>query len=80
MAMLKRAIDRVAVKLKFYEPILAAAKTRDISESDIRAALAETPADRPDCGKFAPVTAEFVMGRPYVNLAVKVQGQVRFLI
>jgi hypothetical protein len=80
MATPKRATDRIAANLKRYQSILTAAKTRDVSESDTCVIVADMLADLLGYDKYAEVTTEFAIRGTYVDLAVKVDGQVRFLI
>lgn len=80
MATPKRALDRIAANLKRYQTILSAAKTRDVSESDTCVIVADMLADLLGYDKYAEVTTEFAIRGTYVDLAVKVDNQVRFLI
>jgi hypothetical protein len=80
MATPKKALDRIAANLKRYQSILSAAKTRDVSESDTVVIVADMLADLLGYDKYAEVTTEFAIRGTFVDLAVKVDGQVRFLI
>jgi hypothetical protein len=80
MATPKKALDRIAANLKRYQSILSAAKTRDVSESDTCVIVADMLADLLGYDKYAEVTTEFAIRGTFVDLAVKVDGQVRFLI
>jgi hypothetical protein len=80
MATSKRAIDRIAARLKRYQSILTAAKTRDVSESDTCVIIADILADLLGYDKYAEVTTEFAIRGTFVDLAVKVDNQIRFLI
>jgi hypothetical protein len=80
MATPKKALDRIAANLKRYQAILTAAKTRDVSESDTVVIVADMLADLLGYDKYAEVTTEFAIRGTYVDLAVKVDNQVRFLI
>jgi len=80
MATPKKALDRIGANLKRYQTILAAAKTRDVSESDTVVIVADILADLLGYDKYAEVTTEFAIRGTYVDLAVKVDGQIRFLI
>lgn len=80
MATPKKALDRIAANLKRYQSILSAAKTRDVSESDTVVIVADILADLLGYDKYAEVTTEFAIRGTYVDLAVKVDGQVRFLL
>lgn len=80
MATPKKALDRIAANLKRYQAILTAAKTRDVSESDTCVIIADMLADLLGYDKYTEVTTEFAIRGTYVDLAVKVDNQVRFLI
>ena len=80
MATPKKALDRIAANLKRYQTILAAAKTRDVSESDTCVIVADILADLLGYDKYAEVTTEFAIRGTFVDLAVKVENQIRFLI
>lgn len=80
MAVPKKALDRIAGQLKRYQNVLAAAKARDISESDTVVIIADMLSDIFGYAKYTEVTTEFAIRGTYVDLAVKVGSEVRFLI
>jgi hypothetical protein len=80
MAVPKKALDRIAGQLKRYQNVLAAAKARDISESDTVVIIADMLSDIFGYAKYTEVTTEFAIRGTYVDLAVKVGAEVRFLI
>lgn len=80
MAVSKKVTDRIALQLKKYQAILADAKDRDISESDTVVIIADMLADMFGYKKYIEITTEFAIRGTYVDLAVKVDGNVRFLI
>jgi hypothetical protein len=80
MAVSKKALDRVAANFKRYHGILVAAKARDISESDTVVIVADMLADLLGYDKYTEVTTEFAIRGTYVDLAVKVGNEVRFLL
>lgn len=80
MAIPKRALDRIAAQFKRYQTVLAGAKARDISESDTVVIIADMLSDILGYDKYTEVTTEFAIRGTYVDLAVKVGDEVRFLI
>jgi hypothetical protein len=80
VAIPKKAADRIAAGLKRYQSILAEARNRDISESDTVVIVADLLADLLGYRKYIEITTEFTIRSTYVDLAVKVDEQVRFLI
>lgn len=80
MAIPKKVTDRIALQFKKYQTILTEAKDRDISESDTVVIIADMLADLFGYKKYIEITTEFAIRGTYVDLAVKVDGNVRFLI
>lgn len=80
MAVSKKVIDRTTTQLKRYQSVLADAKNRDISESDTVVIIADMLSDVFGYKKYAEITTEFAIRGTYVDLAVKVGEDVRFLV
>lgn len=80
MAVPKKVSERIITQLKRYQPILAAARSRDISESDTVVIIADMLADVLGYKKYIEVTTEFAIRGTYVDLAVKIDNDVRFLV
>lgn len=80
MAVSRKVIDRIVAQLKRYQSILADAKNRDISESDTVVIIADMLADVFGYRKYTEITTEFAIRGTYVDLAVKVGEDVRFLV
>ena len=80
MAVSKRVTDRIIAQLKRYQPVLADAKSRDISKSDTFNIVRDLLGDAFGYNKFIEVTSEFAIRGTFVDLAVKVGEEVRFLI
>lgn len=76
----KKVTDRITVNLKRFQTILAEAKNRDISESDTVVILADMLAELLGYKKYVEITTEFAIRGTYVDLAVKVGADIRFLI
>ncbi|MBF4988049.1 MULTISPECIES: type I restriction enzyme HsdR N-terminal domain-containing protein [unclassified Methylophilus] len=80
MALPKKVVERLTLNLKRYQTILADAKNRDISESDTVVILADMLAELLGYKKYLEITTEFAIRGTYVDLAVKVGDDVRFLV
>jgi hypothetical protein len=80
MALPKKVVERLTLNLKRYQTILAEAKNRDISESDTVVILADMLAELLGYKKYIEITTEFAIRGTYVDLAVKVGEDVRFLV
>jgi hypothetical protein len=80
MAVSKKVADRIIANLKKYQTILTDAKNRDISESDTVVILADMLAELLGYKKYVEITTEFAIRGTYVDLAVKVGEEVRFLL
>lgn len=80
MAISKKVSDRISLNLKRFQSILTDAKSRDISESDTVVILGDMLAELLGYKKYVEITTEFAIRGTYVDLAVKVGNDVRFLI
>lgn len=80
MAITARVADRISTQLKKYQTILGEAKDRDISESDTVVIVVDMLADVLGYKKYTEITTEHSVRGTYVDLAVKVDNDVRFLI
>jgi hypothetical protein len=75
-----RVADRISSQLKKYQAILADAQARDVSESDTVVIIVDMLADVLGYKKYLEITTEHAIRGTYVDLAVKVGNDVRFLI
>jgi hypothetical protein len=80
MGIPKRATDRIAGQLKRYQSVILGAKNRDIAESDTVVIVTDLLADMLGYDKYTEITTEFAIRSTYVDLAVKLGDEVRFLI
>lgn len=80
MALSKKVTERITTNLKRFQTILSEAKNRDISESDTVVILGDMLAELLGYKKYVEITTEFAIRGTYVDLAVKVGEDVRFLI
>ena len=80
MSISKKAQDRLLAGLKCYQPILEAARKRDINESDTGVIIADFLSDALGYAKYTEITTEFAIRGTYCDLAVKVDDKLCFLI
>lgn len=80
MAISKRVTERIVQQLKRYQGILIEAKDRDVSESDTVVIIADMLADVLGYRKYIEITTEYAIRGTYVDLAVKVGEEIRFLV
>lgn len=76
----KKVAERLAAGVKRFQPVLAAAKTRDIGESDTVTIVKDMLADVFGYDKYSEVTSEFAIRGTYCDLATKVDGQLATLV
>jgi len=80
MALSKRVAERIVSQLKRYQGILADAKNRDIGESDTGVIINEMLIDVLGYKRFIEITTEYCIKGTYVDLAVKIGEDIRFLL
>lgn len=80
MAVPKKAADRIANNIRRYQSILTGARARDIAESDTVVIIGDMLSDMLGYDKYTEVTTEFAIRGTFVDLAVKVGQDIRFLI
>jgi len=80
MPVTSRVATRISSELKRYQTVLAGAKQRDIGESDTVVIVQDMLNDVLGYDKYQHVTTEHAIKGTYVDLAVKVDNDVRFLI
>lgn len=76
----KRVSDRLAKQTRKFQKVLKRAKDRDINESDTVVIVADMLADLFGFDKYTEITSEYSIKGTYCDLAVKVGGNVQFLI
>lgn len=76
----KKVIERLVAGIKRYQPILAAAKARDVGEADTVTIIKDMLADVFGYDKYAEVTSEYAIRGNYCDLALKIDGQLQTLI
>ena len=72
--------DRLVAGIKRFQPILSSAKARDINESDTVTIVNDVLAYVLGYDKYSEITSEFVIRGTYVDLAIKIEGQLQMLI
>ena len=80
MAVPKRVMERIVAGVKRYQPVLAAAKARDVGESDTVTIVKDMLADVFGYDKYSELTSEFSIRSTYCDLAIKIDGKLQTLI
>jgi len=80
MPVSSKVATRISSELKRYQSILQKAQQRDISESDTVVIIGDMLSDVLGYDKYQHVTTEFAIRGTYVDLAVRTDNQIRFLI
>lgn len=76
----KKAAERIASGLRRFQPILAAARSRDINESDTVVLVTDLLQDVFGYDKYLEITSEHMIRGTFCDLAVKLDGALAFLI
>ncbi|WP_051278710.1 type I restriction enzyme HsdR N-terminal domain-containing protein [Solimonas flava] len=71
---------RLVAGLKRFQPILEQARARDVNEADTVTIVKDLLADLFGYDKYTEVTSEHAIRGTYCDLAIKLEGQVSFLI
>ena len=80
MAVPKKVADRLVAGLKRYQPILAAAKNRDVGETDTVTIVKDMLADVFGYDKYTELTSEYAIRGTYCDLAIKLDSELSTLI
>jgi len=72
--------DRISAGVKRFQPILAAAKSRDVGESDTVTIVVDMLADIFGYDKYSEITSEHAIRGTYCDLATKIEGVLQTLI
>jgi predicted type IV restriction endonuclease len=75
-----RVAQRLTTGLKRFQPILAAAKARDVNESDTVIMVTDMLADVFGYDKYTEITSECAVRSTFCDLGIKVDGKFLFLI
>lgn len=76
----KKFCDRVVAKLKPYQAIVVSHRSRDVSEADTVTVVKDVLADVFGYDKYTELTSEHQIRGTFCDLAVQIEGKVRFLI
>lgn len=80
VAVPKKVAERLVLGIKRYQPILAAAKARDVGEADTVTIVKDMLADVFGYDKYSEVTSEHSIRGTFCDLAIKIDGQLQTLI
>ena len=76
----KKVSERLAAGIKRFQPIISAAKARDAGESDTVTIITDCLTELFGYDKYSEVTSEHAIRGTFVDLAVKVDNKLLFLI
>ncbi len=76
----KKVAERLASGIKRYQPILAAAKARDVGEADTVTIIKDMLNDIFGYDKYSELTSEFSIRGTYCDLAIKIDAKLQTLI
>jgi len=76
----KRISERIVAGIKKYQPILAAAKARDVGEADTVTIIKDILSDVFGYDKYSEITSEFSIRGTYCDLAIKLDNKLATLI
>lgn len=80
MAIPKKVLERLNSGIKRYQPILEAARARDVGETDTVTIIKDMLADVFGYDKYAELTSEYAIRGTYCDLAIKLDGKLTTLI
>jgi len=72
--------ERLTAMIKRYQPILINAKNQDKNEADTVTIISQMLSDVFGYDQFSEITKEFAIKNTYCDLAIKIDGDVKFLI
>jgi len=76
----KKVSERLAAGIKRFQPIISAAKARDAGESDTVTIITDCLTELFGYDKYSEVTSEHAIRGTFVDLAVKVENKLLFLM
>ena len=76
----KRVSERLAASIRRFQPILSAARSRDVGEADTVTIVKDMLAEVFGYDKYAEVTSEYAIRGTYCDLATKIDGVLQALI
>lgn len=75
-----KVAERLVAGLKRFQPVLLAAKSRDVGESDTVTIVVDILAEIFGYDKYSEITSEYVIRGTYCDLATKIEGVLQSLI
>lgn len=75
-----KVADRIVAGIKRFQPILAAAKSRDVGESDTVTIIVDMLAEIFGYDKYSEITSEHAIRGTFCDLATKIDGVLQLLI
>lgn len=79
-ALPKKVGDRISAGLKRFQPILSAAKARDVNESDTVVIITDLLQEIFGYDKYSEITSEHMIRGTFCDLAIKLEGHLALLI
>jgi len=76
----KRALDRISAGIKRFQPILAAAKARDVNEADTVVIVTDLLSEVFGYEKYVEITSEYQIRGTFCDLAIKLDDRLAFLM
>jgi predicted type IV restriction endonuclease len=76
----KKVSDRLGSRIGVFQKVLTAARDRDINESDTVAIITDILSEVFGFDKYTEITSEFAIRNTYCDLAIKIDGKVKYLI
>ena len=76
----KRTVDRLRDGLKKYQKIVRSLRERDVSEADTVTVVKDMLEDMFGYDKYLELTGEYQIRGTYCDLAVKIDGKIKYLI
>lgn len=80
MKLPKKFTDRVAKTLKHFQNIASSQRTRDVSEADTVTVVKDILAEVFGFDKYTELTSEQQIKGSFCDLAIKIEGKIRYLI
>jgi hypothetical protein len=76
----KKVAERLVAGIKRYQPVLAAAKARDVGETDTVTIVKDMMADVFGYDKYTELTSEYAIRGTFCDLAIKLDGKLSTLM
>jgi hypothetical protein len=76
----KKVVERLVTGIKRFQPVLTAAKARDVGESDTVVIITDMLAEVFGYEKYSEITSEYAIKSTFCDLATKINGKLQTLI